>query len=151
MSDPLTEEERELQLESHWDRPEGSVQETAHQEGDGDVVVEQQPDHASVDAASAESTSDLEHGVTVNTVDDDASDRPRESHSEAQPGADSSALSCTNSASDSQEQESSEEFDYLAYAQERAMFFWGDCIQMGLIKEEELPKELIEKVKIVPC
>jgi choline kinase len=150
MSDPLTEEERELQLESHWDRPEGSVQETAHREGDGDVVVEQS-DHPSADGASAESTSDLEHAVTVNTVDDDASDRPRESHSEAQPGADSSALSCTNSATDSQEQESSEEFDYLAYAQERAMFFWGDCIQMGLIKEEELPKELIEKVKIVPC
>ncbi|EXJ83469.1 hypothetical protein A1O1_07092 [Capronia coronata CBS 617.96] len=43
-----------------------------------------------------------------------------------------------------------EEFDYLAYAQERAMLFWGDCIQMGLVKEEELPENLRRRVKIVP-
>jgi choline kinase len=30
------------------------------------------------------------------------------------------------------------------------MFFWGDCIQMGLVKEDELPAELRERVKIVP-
>jgi choline kinase len=30
------------------------------------------------------------------------------------------------------------EFDYLAYAQERAMFFWGDCIGLGLTSWEEL-------------
>lgn len=43
-----------------------------------------------------------------------------------------------------------EEFDYLAYAQERAMFFWGDCIQMGLVKEDELPEDLRRRVKLVP-
>ena len=31
------------------------------------------------------------------------------------------------------------DFDYLAYAQERAMFFWGDLLEFGLVKEEELP------------
>lgn len=42
-----------------------------------------------------------------------------------------------------------EEFDYLAYAQERAMFVWGDAIQLGIIKAEELPEELRSRVKLV--
>lgn len=42
-----------------------------------------------------------------------------------------------------------EEFDYLAYAQERAMFFWGDILQLGIVKRDELPTELLEKVKTV--
>jgi choline kinase len=48
------------------------------------------------------------------------------------------------------EEEQHEEFDYLAYAQERAMFFWGDCLQMGLIKEEEMPEAMKKMIKIVP-
>lgn len=47
-------------------------------------------------------------------------------------------------------EEEEDAFDYLAYAQERALFFWGDCIQMGLIKAEELPEETRSRVKIVP-
>lgn len=43
-----------------------------------------------------------------------------------------------------------EEFDYLSYAQDRAMFFWGDCVQMGLVKLEDLPEETRQRVKIVP-
>lgn len=42
-----------------------------------------------------------------------------------------------------------DEFDYLAYARERAMFFWGDALQMGLVEKEELPAELRERVKVV--
>jgi choline kinase len=42
-----------------------------------------------------------------------------------------------------------EEFDYLAYAQERAMLFWGDVLQLGLVKEEELPGGLRGKVKVL--
>lgn len=42
-----------------------------------------------------------------------------------------------------------EEFDYLGYAQERAMFAWGDAIQLGVIKAEELPEEVRKRVKIV--
>ena len=42
-----------------------------------------------------------------------------------------------------------EDFDYLGYAQERAMFFWGDVLQLGLVKREELPESLLGKVKIV--
>jgi len=47
------------------------------------------------------------------------------------------------------EEEHEEEFDYLTYAQDRAMFFWGDCLQMGLIKEEELPESLRARVKVL--
>ncbi|KAL8838992.1 MAG: hypothetical protein Q9170_001922 [Blastenia crenularia] len=42
-----------------------------------------------------------------------------------------------------------DEFDYLGYARERAMFFWGDVLQMGLVKKEDLPEELRERIKIV--
>lgn len=42
-----------------------------------------------------------------------------------------------------------EEFDYLAYAQDRAMFLWGDAIRMGLIKAEELPEEVRQSVRMV--
>ena len=41
------------------------------------------------------------------------------------------------------------EFDYLGYAQERAMLFWGDVLQLGLVKKDELPQELLKKVKTV--
>lgn len=47
------------------------------------------------------------------------------------------------------EQEDEEDFDYLAYAQERAMFFWGDCILNGIVKESELPQELLPHIKYV--
>lgn len=42
-----------------------------------------------------------------------------------------------------------EEFDYLAYAQDRAMFLWGDAIRLGIIKAEELPEEVRARVKLV--
>lgn len=42
-----------------------------------------------------------------------------------------------------------EGFDYLSYAHERALFFWGDCVQMGLIKLEELPAGLRGRVKMI--
>lgn len=47
------------------------------------------------------------------------------------------------------EEEDEEEFDYLGYAQDRALFFWGDVLGLGLVKEEELPAELVAKVKRV--
>lgn len=40
-------------------------------------------------------------------------------------------------------------FDYLAYAQDRARFFWGDIVNMGLVKKEDLPEELANSLKIV--
>ncbi|KAJ5625027.1 hypothetical protein N7510_001336 [Penicillium lagena] len=40
-----------------------------------------------------------------------------------------------------------EEFDYLAYAQDRAMFFWSDMLALGLVNKEELPAPMIEHIK----
>ena len=46
-------------------------------------------------------------------------------------------------------QDDEQEFDYLGYAQERAMFFWGDVLQLGIVKREDMPEELLNKVKVV--
>ncbi|WPH03502.1 choline kinase [Acrodontium crateriforme] len=51
---------------------------------------------------------------------------------------------------DTDEDEQEEEFDYLGYAQHRAMFFWGDAVQLGLVKLEDLPDAVKEKIKMVP-
>ncbi|RAL15578.1 putative choline kinase [Aspergillus homomorphus CBS 101889] len=40
-----------------------------------------------------------------------------------------------------------DEFDYLAYAQDRAMFFWSDLLSMGFVQEDELPAPLVEQIK----
>jgi len=48
-----------------------------------------------------------------------------------------------------EEGDEEEEFDYLGYAQERAMFFWGDVLQLNIVEREELPESLLEKVKVV--
>lgn len=40
------------------------------------------------------------------------------------------------------------EFDYLAYSQDRALFFWADVLSLGLIRENELPDDLLEVVKL---
>ncbi|KAI1452208.1 kinase-like protein [Annulohypoxylon moriforme] len=48
-----------------------------------------------------------------------------------------------------EESEASEEFDYLSYAQERAFFFLGDCIKLGLLSEEELPEQIRGQIKYV--
>jgi len=45
--------------------------------------------------------------------------------------------------------EPEDEFDYLGYAQERAMFFWGDVVRLGLVRREELPEKLVQNLKIV--
>ncbi|PSK51909.1 hypothetical protein B9Z65_3176 [Elsinoe australis] len=46
-----------------------------------------------------------------------------------------------------EEEEGGEEFDYLSYARDRAMFFWGDAVEMGFIKEEELPADVRRDIK----
>ena len=49
------------------------------------------------------------------------------------------------------EKEAEEEFDYLAYAQDRAYFFLGDCVLLGLVKVEELGPEVRQWLKVVEC
>ncbi|PFH58500.1 hypothetical protein XA68_13585 [Ophiocordyceps unilateralis] len=42
-----------------------------------------------------------------------------------------------------------DEFDYLAYAQDRALFFWGDVVRMGLVEGDELPEGLRARLKMI--
>ncbi|KAF2148425.1 kinase-like protein [Myriangium duriaei CBS 260.36] len=41
------------------------------------------------------------------------------------------------------------EFDYLAYARDRAMFFWGDAVALGLYKLEDLPADVQRDIKML--
>ncbi|KAI0886145.1 kinase-like protein [Annulohypoxylon maeteangense] len=65
---------------------------------------------------------------------------------ESQQGADGAAQPAGQ---EEEESEADEEFDYLGYAQERAFFFLGDCIKMGLLSEDELPEQVRGKIKYV--
>ncbi|KAJ5161896.1 hypothetical protein N7492_007288 [Penicillium capsulatum] len=38
-------------------------------------------------------------------------------------------------------------FDYLAYAQDRAMFFWSDLLALGLVNPDELPAPMVEHIR----
>ncbi|KAH0847390.1 hypothetical protein AYO21_03702 [Fonsecaea monophora] len=166
MSDPLTEEEQRIQLESHWDRPEGRAQEEAHQEGNGDVVVRHPADtpdcHSTCDTTTEK---DLEKNTDSNqaaTADGGAkSDRPQ--HHQTEPQHNNDPTDTTSAREDGashadgdpdaggdEPDEPEDEFDYLAYAQDRAMFFWGDCLRLGLVKESDLPRDLVQRAKIVP-
>ncbi|KAI1329982.1 kinase-like protein [Xylariaceae sp. FL0255] len=50
-----------------------------------------------------------------------------------------------------EEEAGSAEFNYLGYAQDRAFFFWGDCVQKGLVKMGDLPERLQKKIKVMGC
>ena len=66
------------------------------------------------------------------------------------PGLDANNTPLAGDAALAAEEEAGvDEFDYLSYAQERALFFWGDVVQMGLVKMEELPESLRARIKIV--
>ncbi|KAL2822347.1 kinase-like domain-containing protein [Aspergillus cavernicola] len=42
----------------------------------------------------------------------------------------------------------SDEFDYLAYAQDRAVFFWADLVSLGFVETDQLPRLLAEQIKV---
>lgn len=46
-----------------------------------------------------------------------------------------------------EEAEEEDGFDYLAYAQDRAMIFWADMFALGLVREGELPDSVLEHIK----
>lgn len=41
----------------------------------------------------------------------------------------------------------SDEFDYLAYAQDRALFFWADLVALGIVQRDQLPQSLLEGIE----
>lgn len=76
-------------------------------------------------------------------------------HNTAVPVAERSAAESSdgvieeNEEGEEEEEDEEEEFDYLAYAQDRALFFWGDVLQLGIVKQEQLPATLLDKIKRV--
>lgn len=46
-----------------------------------------------------------------------------------------------------EEDDGGEEFDYLTYAQDRAFFFWADMISLGLVQEDQLPPDVLARVR----
>lgn len=106
------------------------------------------PDFDKEDAAEmSEKAAELESATKEMRIEADAegkNDGSKEKGEEEEAkGADA------EDASLSEEQNEEEEFDYLGYAQERAMFVWGDAIRLGIIKANELPEEVRNRAKIV--
>lgn len=52
-----------------------------------------------------------------------------------------------NGSHEEKDGEDSDEFDYLAYAQDRSMIFWADMYALGLVREGELPSSIVEHIK----
>ncbi|TLD06935.1 hypothetical protein PgNI_10349 [Pyricularia grisea] len=78
----------------------------------------------------------------LNNDNNDEEEKPKtEKEQEAEAVAEAAAIN--------EEEADADEFDYLGYARERAMFFLGDCVLMGLIKLEDLPEATRDKVKFV--
>ncbi|KIX07920.1 uncharacterized protein Z518_02574 [Rhinocladiella mackenziei CBS 650.93] len=144
MSDPLTEEEKVIQEQSRRDGPEGQRQEEVHHKDDEGAQTEEKDPacaHPSVNGHGTDHDDNLVNG--------DGSGNAEMKHAQANASED---VKDADKATDNESAEivGEDEFDYLAYAHDRAMFFWGDCLTMGIVKEDELPENLMKRVKIVP-
>lgn len=82
----------------------------------------------------------MEEGIAADAVSSGLS-----SPTESPAGRTHSRTPSVDSAAGADDEE--DEFDYLAYSQDRAMFFWADLLEMNLIREDELPTETVEKAK----
>jgi choline kinase len=64
-------------------------------------------------------------------------------------GLKAEALLQGDSVKEADQLDDEDEFDYLAYAQDRALFFWGDMVSIGIVKREELTENLVQRMKFV--
>ncbi|KAM0713488.1 hypothetical protein Q7P37_010450 [Cladosporium fusiforme] len=90
--------------------------------------------------------------VATPAVADDPSSSSPDANSNAETSHELAKTPTIESAADEEEDDDGqphEEFDYLGYAQHRALFFWGDLLLLGLVREEDVPEELRAKVKMV--
>ncbi|PGH26521.1 hypothetical protein AJ80_01835 [Polytolypa hystricis UAMH7299] len=62
-------------------------------------------------------------------------------------GVNAGESSVVSSNGGSEDPEGPDEFDYLAYAQDRALFFLADALSFGLVTEEELPANMLPRIK----
>lgn len=100
------------------------------------------------------SSSAAEGNISSSLPDDPAREalaqRAEIYHELAKTTEEESAATTTTEEEGEEEGQPHEEFDYLGYAQHRAMFFWGDMLSLGLVREEDVPEELRGRVKLVP-
>ncbi|KAI1176417.1 kinase-like domain-containing protein [Nemania sp. FL0916] len=67
---------------------------------------------------------------------------------EATPGDTRDGLPSAATGQEEEDEGDDPGFDYLRYAQDRAMFFWGDCVSLGLVKLEDLPEAVRKNIKM---
>jgi len=121
---------------------EGTVREEASGD-DGDGLGEHGPDDDQ-DITPTPSPAPTPESASASVSD------PLASHPHAHKHEDKHPEGVAIGAGDSpHDEDDEEEFDYLGYAQERAMFFWGDCLALGIVGEGDLPAETLRKVKRV--
>ncbi|KAB8238353.1 putative choline kinase [Aspergillus alliaceus] len=75
-----------------------------------------------------------------------AADAAANGHQNGANGSESEGTPSTVSTPDADAEET-DEFDYLAYAQDRALFFWADLLALNLVREEELPAAMVQHIK----
>lgn len=118
----------------------------AHVPGLPDFDAEEKKANASESAAALESaTTEMRAEAEAETGED----KKEGLVSKEKAGETQDAKTEGNEDADIFKSQDEEEFDYLAYAQDRAMFLWGDAIRMGIIKAEELPEEVRQRVRMV--
>ena len=83
-------------------------------------------------------------------TDDEPADDVHESNADGAEAAEGEEEDAKPSIPHEHETDDDGEFDYLAYAQDRALFFWGDMLELGLVKEADLPEEVVKAAKRVP-
>lgn len=92
------------------------------------------------EALEAEKRPIFEAAGTLRNAAEPAAERPT---------VETSAGASQEYENEAEEEEEEEEFDYLAYSHDRAMLFWGDVLQLGIVKQEQLPGTLLDKIKRV--
>lgn len=107
------------------------------------IVQANVPELDEFDSASSAAASPTSHG----DFPPHASPQ-QEEQGETHTTAEAVAETNTSEGAESPAQED-DEFDYLAYAQERAMFFWGDCVSLGLVGLKDLPENVQKAIKVV--
>jgi choline kinase len=117
----------------------------AHVPGLPDFDAEQKGNSGNIDKEAAES----ESATMELKVEAEAEEKKNGSVSEGTVDELANAKNEAEQDADIFKSQDEEEFDYLAYAQDRAMFLWGDAIRLGIIKAEELPEEVQKRVKVV--
>ena len=113
------------------------------------VVQATIPDmEASIEHNRPTTAKDEDEPTTASTVPDEPTTTTTTTPGKRPEGLIAEALLAGKSVSPEQAVKDNEgDFDYLGYAQERAMLFWGDLITFGFISKNDLPKDLLPKIK----